>query len=417
MEIQMKKFLSCLPIILMLFGLGQAAAPAQETITTKEPGFVPKSASFENFSGKIIKNRVRMRCRPGLDGHIVREFKKSDFVLVNGQEGDFWIISPPEDMKLFVFRSYIIDNTVEANRINIRLSPDTESPIIGQLMHGDHVEGEIAAADHKWLEISPPNNVHFFVAKEFVEKVGDEEYFSQIQSRKKEGELLLQSAYSSAQEECKKPYNEMFLDESTQKFESILHSYTDFPEYVRQAKEGLALLQDNYLQKKLSFLETKIDLPQNVTYKETTAAPKETIAAPAVKKAPLKKQAVEEKTAAPTAKNSIITKKMSSWLAIEEVLFSAWHQFNSDKDLAQFYREQEINGQTLSGVVELYDATLLKDPPGDFLLKTDSSPLAILYSTRVDLSQYVGKRVSIKVSPRSNNNFAFPAYFVTSVDQ
>ncbi len=409
----MMKFLFYFTCTLMLFGLGNAAAPSQESTNPKEVSNALAAASFESFSGKIIKNRVRMRCRPGLDGHIVRELKKNDFVLVTGQEGDFWIISPPEDMRFFVFRSYIIDNTVEANRINIRLSPDTESPIIGQLMHGDHVEGEIAAADHKWLEIKPPNNVHFFVAKEFVDKAGDVEYFSQIQARKKEGESLLQSAYSLAQEECKKPFNEMSLDEPTQKFESILHGYTDFPEYIRQAKEGLALVQDNYLQKKLSFLETKMDLPQNVTYKETNATP------PAKTELAIKKQPTQPKSPAATtaAKCAVITKKMSSWLAVEEGLFSAWRQLNADKDIAQFYREQEINGQTLSGVVEPYDSTLIKDPPGDFLLKTESSEVAILYSTRVDLNPYIGKKVSLKASPRSNNSFAFPAYFVTSIDQ
>ncbi len=401
----MPKFLLSFIFTLTLFGYGSAVSATQEQTPAKENGAIPTAPSFENFAGKITKNRVRLRCRPALDGHIVQEFAKNDLVLVTGQEGDFWIVTPPANMKFFVCRSYVIDNTVEANRINIRLKPDTESPIIGQLMHGDHVEGEVSATDDKWLEISPPNTAHFFVAKEFVENVGDQEYFSKTQSRKQEVELLLQSAYFAAQEECKKPYNEMSLDDATGKFEAICQNYTDFPEHIRQAKEGLALLQDSYVQKKLSFLEAKLDLPKNANCAETHAKKEESV----------KKQPVA-KASFPPEKTPLLTKKMSAWLSMEEELFSAWHQLNADKDMAQFYLEQEINGKTLSGVVESYDTTLVKDPPGDFLLKVDAAPTAFLYSTRVDLTPYIGKKVTIKAAQRANHNFAYPAFFVTSVN-
>jgi hypothetical protein len=399
----MMQFLSFFIAFLMFCGYGFTATKSPELATPVQVSSTP-TPTFENFTGKILKNRVRMRCRPDLEGHIVKELNKNDYLLVTGQEGDFWIVTPPNDMKFFAFRSYIIDNMIEANRVNIRLSPDTESPIVGQLMHGDHVEGEVSSLDHRWLEIKPPSNVHFFVAKEFVEKAGDLEYFSKIQTRKEEVESLFSSANALSETESKKVFSEMNLDEACAKFDAIIRDYSDFPEYVRKAKENLAFLQDNYLQKKLSFLETKVDLVQNVSDHETVSIAPEKIEK---KENSLKKPPKEPK-------NCSLTKKMSSWISVEEGLFTAWQQVNSGKDLEQFYHEQEINGQTLSGIVTSYDITL-KDSPGDFLLKSESSPIAFLYSTRIDLSSFVGKKVTLKVSQRANNNFAFPAYFVTSV--
>jgi len=42
--------------------------------------------------------------------------------------------------------------------------------------------------------------------------------------------------------------------------------------------------------------------------------------------------------------------------------------------------------------------------------------VAYLYSTQVNLEDFVGKRVTLLVSPRPNNNFAFPAYYVFEVE-
>ncbi|MGD0665819.1 MAG: hypothetical protein ABSA17_08880, partial [Rhabdochlamydiaceae bacterium] len=72
-------------------------------------------------------------------------------------------------------------------------------------------------------------------------------------------------------------------------------------------------------------------------------------------------------------------------------------------------------GVILTGIVEPY-ASMVKHKPGDYVLKDKDLPKAYLYSTQVNLQEYVGKKVSILVVPRSNNNFAFPAYFVLSVE-
>ncbi len=81
----------------------------------------------------------------------------------------------------------------------------------------------------------------------------------------------------------------------------------------------------------------------------------------------------------------------------------------------QFYENERENAAVLTGVIEPYSRPV-KNRPGDYLLRCDNLPLAILYSTRVDLEKFVGKKISIIAAPRPNNNFAFPAYYVLSLE-
>ena len=50
------------------------------------------------------------------------------------------------------------------------------------------------------------------------------------------------------------------------------------------------------------------------------------------------------------------------------------------------------------------------------MLRDKDMPVAYLYSTTQNLHSLVGKKVRIIASPRNNNNFAFPAYYVLSVE-
>src|SRR5271168_5087155 len=85
-------------------------APAAKQATIK------KGESFKPFTGKVLANKVRVRVKPDYDSHIFRQIGKNDLLLIVGEEGDFYAVQPPKDTKAYVFRSYILDNVVEANR-------------------------------------------------------------------------------------------------------------------------------------------------------------------------------------------------------------------------------------------------------------------------------------------------------------
>jgi len=358
---------------------------------------------FKSFTAKITGSKVRIRSGADLDSHIITQLSKNDLVLVKEDAGDFWGIAPLSNAKAYVFRSYIIDNVVEADRVNIRLEPNLDSPIIGQLKNKAVVDGKICSENNKWLEIAAPSNVCFYVAKEYLTYAGDASFYTKMQSRKSEVEKLLNSAYFITQAECKKPYDEMLPHEAIDSFDLIIKEYSDFPQHVQQAKEGLALLQDNYLQKKIAYLEAKANI-SNMEKDELLKA---------VEKA---NTYDTDKEVANQNPNKNLTNKMKFWQTVEDALYATWTTFHPEKKINDFYKEQEINAIAIAGVIESFSQGV-KNKPGDFIVKLqDPTKKAFLYSTKVNLDEFVGKKVTLKVSPRPNNNFAYPAFFVNQVE-
>jgi len=367
-----------------------------------------EAAAFKPFTGKIVGAKVRLRTAPDLDGHVVRQLNKNDLLLILGEEGDFWAVKAPHNIKSYVFRSFVIDNTIEANKVNIRLEPNMEAPVIGQLPAGTKVTGQTSLLNNKWLEITPPDSVRFYVSKEFVTLAGPADYLPKMEKRRTEVESLLNTSYLLAKEECSKPFEQMHPQETIAQFEKVIKSYAEFEDEVKQAKEGLAALQEIYLKKKISYLEANTSDGshlQEITFPA--------LAGVEAKAAALYDTNIWDRRSF-SQKSKDMTSKMRFWHQVEESLFSSWTSFHADKKIDDFYREQKVNAQSLSGILENFDPTL-KHRPGDYVLKENGVPVAYLYSTHVDLEKMVGKEVNMQVTPRPNNHFAFPAYFVLEV--
>jgi hypothetical protein len=375
-----------------------------------QPSVQTPAASFKPFTGKIAASKVRLRVKPDLESHIIRQVAKNDLLLVVGEEGEFYAVAPPKDTRAYVFRSYILDDVVEANRVNVRLEPHVEAPIIGQLQAGDKIKGHTSALNHKWLEIPAPSSTRFYLSKEFVVHAGGPDYIAAMEKRKVAVEEILNSAFSLAEAECKKAYEEMKPQEAIEKFQIILKSYSDFPEAIASSKEGLALLKETYLNKKIAFLESKAEL--------TPVARDELIAKHKAESSELFADApvnLDPNLWNKRSHKQAMTDTMRVWDALEESLYLSWTAFHSGKKLDDFYAEQKANASVITGRVERYTADI-KDRPGDFILKEADIPVAYLYSTHVDLEKMAGKTVSLLAAPRPNNHFAFPAYFVLSVE-
>ena len=132
----------------------QKAAPKvrKESIISPKKKFI----GFKAFTGKVNGNAVRMRLKADIESDIIRELEKNEFITVLGQHGDFYAVAPPADMKAFVFRSFILDNVVEGNRVNVRLSPDLNAHVVGHLDAGDKILGSLCSDNNKWYKIAPP---------------------------------------------------------------------------------------------------------------------------------------------------------------------------------------------------------------------------------------------------------------------
>jgi hypothetical protein len=367
----------------------------------------PSQLVFVPFTGKVLGNKVRVRVQPDLESHVVRQLNKNDLVLVVSETDQFFAVAPFKDMKAFIFRSYILDGVVEANRVNVRLEPRIDAPILGQLQAGDKVDGQVFTLDRKWLQISPPTNTKLYIAKDLVERVGDAGHLAAMQQRQEEVERLLSDAFAFGEIECQKSYEEMDLQTGTTLFQKVIKNYLDFPEKVIRAKEGLALLKETYLQRKIKFLEERDQLSEEARETLLSKHLDETkeLSLPKAPSATFWKLGQHE-----------MTEAMRPWTTVEESLFLNWATFHTDKTIDNFYAEQSANAVVLIGSLEAYPHEV-KNRPGDFLLRREGLPLAYLYSTKVDLSRHTHQPVVITAAPRPNHHFAFPAYFVIDVQQ
>lgn len=356
----------------------QAAAETAHRAPSVKPIFSP-------FTGRVLANKVRMRLQPDLNSHIVEELVKNDFVKVLGQEGDFYCVEPPESLKAYVFRSFVIDNVVEGNRVNVRLEPDLEAPIIGHLSSGDRVEGIVSEANKKWLEISPPSSTHFYIAKDFIEKAGGVDYKAKMENRKHTAEQYFEAAQLFSKSEMQNPFEEINFDRVKQGFLTVVNDYSDFPNVSEKAKEALALVQDEYLQKRIAYLEQKASISPIAASTE------------------------------PSSRQPATPSGVHLWESVEQGLYANWAALHDQKERDSFYEEQRLAAASISGVVEPYK-TPVKNRPGDFVVKNKNLPVAYVYSTMVNLNDYVGKKVTLVCAPRPNHNFAFPAYYVLDVE-
>lgn len=373
---------------------------------------------FSPFTGKVTKSKVRLRLQPNLEGPILKELTQGDMLIIIGETEDFYAVQPPTGSKAYVFRTYILDGVVEASRVNARLEPDLEAPVVAQLHSGDHIQGIISPLNSKWLEIAPPASTRFYVAKDYIEKIGDASMMATIEKRRNEVNIILNNTYLASQTEMQKSFPEINLDGVYANFNKIITQYTTFPEQVARAKELLASTQDSYLQKKISYLEAKTKIVQD-DWQSKNSQLNEQMKNQQQKLSHMEQQLQRNNGTAPyiAQVNTGLSNKMAAWLPIEQAIYENWARSNENKSKDEFYDILNQSAVALRGIIEPYNR-VIKNKPGDYILVNQSNhlPIAYLYSTQVNLLDRVGQQVTVHGSPRDNNSFAFPAYFVLSIE-
>jgi hypothetical protein len=350
---------------------------------------------FNKFTGKVLGKNVRLRTQPDLDGYVVRELEKNELLVILEERGDFYAVEPFSDSKAYVFRSFVLDNVVEGNRVNVRLFPDLEAPIIGHLSTGKRIDGKICEKNNKWLEIDTPADTKFYVAKEFIEYAGGPELKTVADKRKASVTQLFESTTLLTHAEMRKPFEEIAKDRIIKSYQNIINDYKDFPEMTEKAKEALLSFNEKYLERKIAYLEAR-------TAHVATASISEEVLT--LHDGNTSFRMIES-----------LTDRMKVWEPIEESLYLAWAAMHRAKTMDDFYADQRLKSVTISGILEAY-ADPVKNKPGDFVLKEKDVPVAYVYSTHVNLHSLVGKRVSLVATHRPNNSFAFPAFYVLDAE-
>lgn len=374
---------------------------------------------FQAFTGRVKGNRVRIRLQPNLDSVVLRQTPRGELFVVVGETDDFYAIAPPKEVKGYVYRTFVLDNIIEGNRVNIRLEPNVESPIIAQLNQGDRIEGQLYEANPKWMEISPPASTRFYINKDYIEPVGNANYLAQLEQRQSLVNQLLQDALVQVEMELKTSIELSQFDTIKQNLNRIIAQFPDFPEQQTRAKEALAQLQEDHLHKKTRDLEQQAKLQHEVL--ENRSQQIEAYLSQKQQQIEENQRQLESQNQMPPASTPInigiaITPKMLLWNATEERLFQAWKKDHPGSSLNDFYDQQRKHAVWLKGTIEPY-ARLVKNKPGDYvLLNAQRLPIAYLYSNLINLEDWVGHQVTIEASERPNNQFAFKAFYVLSVE-
>ena len=356
---------------------------------------VAQTSNFKKFTGRVLGTSVRLRTHADLESHIIKELKKNELLVIVDEKDDFYAVEPTQDIRAYIFRSFVLDNIVEGNRVNVRLAPDLEAPIINHLSTGKRIDGKICEKNNKWLEIDAPVGTKFFIAKEFIEFAGGPELKAQTDKRVATATQLLESTQLLTQAEMRKPFEEISRDRIIKGYQNIINDYKDFPEFATKAKELLVSFNEAYLEKKISYLEKKASQVASSKITEETINLGDSEG----------KMAISES----------LTDRMKVWEPVEESLYLSWAAMHRAKSMDDFYADQKLKSVTISGILEAYGDPV-KNKPGDFVVKEKDIPVAYVYSTHVNLQSLLGKRVNLVATPRPNNSFAFPAYYVLDAE-
>lgn len=351
-----------------------------------------------------------MRVLPGTDSPIVKELSQGDFLIIEGEEDDFYAVRPPEEVKGYVFRTFVLEGVIEGSKVNVRMEPNTDSPVLAQLNSGDKISGRIAVANNKWFEISLPQNVRFWVSKDFVKRVGDKNYLTTMQKKKAEAKDHLDIAARSS--ENLNDFPQINYEFIVKQYEKVITDYPELEEEKAKAETLLKNFKEDYTKRKMAYLEAQ-------SGKIIQAEKLE------VEKQSLEQRMKEQQKRLAQLEQQIHTEQMPAslansaapyWMNQERELYLKWMEKEGTRPIESFYDEQRLEGVTLRGTIEPYSKNV-KNKPGDYLLvNPQGRPIAFLYSTVVNLHELIGKDMVLIGSSRSNNNFAFPAYFVISAE-
>ncbi|WP_348662833.1 SH3 domain-containing protein [Chlamydia vaughanii] len=406
-----------LSISMLLFAVGagvsSSAIYAASSSTSKTSIAQADKSSFAPFTGEIKGNRVRLRLAPHVDSSIVKELSKGDYIGVIGESKDYYIVTAPEGLKGYVFRTFVLDNVIEGEQVNVRLEPSTSAPVLARLSRGTEIQTTSTQTQGKWLEIALPSQCAFYVAKNFVSHKGSIDLYKHREGQKKIALDLLNSAVKFAQEELQKTLDTVDLEAIYKKINLVqAEEFSDVPGLQPLIQKALEEIQDTYLSKSLSNQDKvsgkqKIAGPSSTEVLHDTDKQEHTLS--------LLSQHIRKQAKIKTSP------KTHGRESLEYALFKLWAdmqpQENSRKLTQEaFYEEEKKKKQVLVGELDVYPH-VVKNNPGDYLLKDKENTLAFVYATKIDLEKWLGKRVSVECLPRPNNHFAFPAYYIISIKE
>ena len=121
---------------------------------------------------RVTANSVNLRAKPQPTAEVVAQANYDDRLLAR-EIGEEWVeVAAPAAVDLWVLKAYVKqpENTIGAQRVNLRAGPSINYNIVDTLSLGAPVEprGEEV---QDWLKVAPPASAHVWISREYVEIV------------------------------------------------------------------------------------------------------------------------------------------------------------------------------------------------------------------------------------------------------
>ena len=123
---------------------------------------------------RVTAHNVNLRAAPNPVGDLVGQADYGDR-LVARELGEEWVeIEPPDDVEAWVKAEYVLrpQNTIGANRVNVRAGSSINYNVIDTLSLGTPVEPVQEFGE--WLKIKPPSTARVWISRQFVDPIAPE---------------------------------------------------------------------------------------------------------------------------------------------------------------------------------------------------------------------------------------------------
>ncbi|MFA6217041.1 MAG: SH3 domain-containing protein [Candidatus Omnitrophota bacterium] len=133
-----------------------------------------RAEDFKAFLGEITSANINIRSDSTVTAPIIYTLNKGDYINVTRELYDWYRIKLPKTAPSYIKKDLIalISNRaakVTKNSVNIRLSPNEASPIVGKA-YQDEIITILESQDGQWYKIEPIDNSFGWVNKRFVKK-------------------------------------------------------------------------------------------------------------------------------------------------------------------------------------------------------------------------------------------------------
>lgn len=154
------------------------------------------------FQGRITQDGINVRTDSTVGAEVICTVSKGDSVTVVSESYDWCKVRLPRSAPSYVRKDLVAvidDKTakVDADNVNVRLSPAESSAIVGRVSRNEVVG--IIAESGNWYRIQPVSNSFGWVHKKFVRRLSAEEASSE-QSKEAQEARKIREVISTPQE-------------------------------------------------------------------------------------------------------------------------------------------------------------------------------------------------------------------------